>query len=58
MSTLAVFLYGVAVSALVGAALVLIAWGIAKERRDRKDPGERERVFGEPAASAIAARED
>jgi hypothetical protein len=58
MSTLAIFLYGLVVTALVVAALALVAWGIATERRDRKDPRERRKVFGEPAAATIEAREE
>ncbi len=46
-----IFLYGIAVFALVCMALGLLVWGIVNERRDRLRPEQGEEVFG-----AIAAR--
>jgi len=49
-----IFLYGVAVFALVCAALGLLAWGIVNERRDRTDFEQGREVFGPTAAREVA----
>lgn len=36
MSDLAIFIYGLLVTAIVAAACILIVWGIVQERRDRE----------------------
>ncbi len=51
MSALGIFLYGVAVAALVGTALMLVLWGIVNEHRDRHSPEQGKEVFGEDAAA-------
>lgn len=38
MSSGAIFIYGVFVFALVGAALALIVWGILEDHRSRERP--------------------
>ena len=55
MSTLAIFLYGTFVFALVGTALALIAWGIVIDRRSRlaEEPfldSDPDRAAGRPRA--------
>ena len=52
-----IFLYGVAVFALVCAALGLLAWGIVNERRDRIRFAQGREVFGEPTAAMHAEGE-
>lgn len=54
MSSLGILLYGAAVTAIVLAALALIAWGIVNERRDRRHPQQGREVFGAQAASYVA----
>ena len=43
MSLLAIFVYGAFVSAIIGTALGLLAWGIVNEGRDRRLPEQGER---------------
>jgi hypothetical protein len=49
-----IFLYGVAVFALVGAALGILAWGLVTERRDRTDFEQGREVFGATAARKVS----
>jgi hypothetical protein len=49
-----IFIYGAFVFALVCLALVLLAWGIVNERRDRTRVEQGSRVFGEKAAAQVA----
>jgi hypothetical protein len=49
--TVAIFIYGTVVFAIVAAALGLIAWGIVNERRDRVRLQQSREVFGEPTAA-------
>jgi hypothetical protein len=49
-----IFIYGAFVFALVCSALVLLAWGIVNERRDRTRVEQGTRVFGEEAAAQVA----
>ena len=49
-----IFIYGVFVFALVCSALVLLAWGIVNERRDRTRVEQGTRVFGAKAAAQVA----
>ncbi len=58
MSTLAIFLFGVVVTALVVAALALLAWGIVNERRDRQVPEKSREVFGARAADYLRTGEE
>jgi hypothetical protein len=58
MSLLAIFVYGAFVSAIVAAALGLLAWGIVNERRDRRLPEQGREVFGARAAQYIARDPD
>jgi hypothetical protein len=53
MSLLAIFIYGAVVSAIVVTALVLLAWGIVNERRDRRSPEQSREVFGARAATYL-----
>jgi hypothetical protein len=53
MSLLAIFIYGVVVSAIVLTALGLLAWGIVNERRDRSRPEQAREVFGARAATYL-----
>jgi hypothetical protein len=53
MSLLAIFVYGAFVSAIVGTALGLLAWGIVNEGRDRRLPEQGREVFGAQAAEYI-----
>jgi hypothetical protein len=52
--SLAIFLYGVVVFAIVASALGLLAWGIVNERRDRERFEQGRDVFG-PAGAALEA---
>jgi hypothetical protein len=49
-----IFLYGVAVFALVSGALGLLAWGIVTERRDRTEFEQGREVFGARAADQVS----
>ena len=49
-----IFLYGVAVFALVTAAVALLAWGIVNERRDRTEFEQGSEVYGSTAARQVA----
>lgn len=49
-----IFLYGIAVFALVCSALGLLAWGLVNERRDRMEFAQGREVFGEQAAREIS----
>jgi hypothetical protein len=51
-----VFLYGVVVFGVVCAALVLLAWGIVNERRDRTRFEQGREVYGEAAARQVARK--
>jgi hypothetical protein len=53
---LLLFIYGTFVFGLVAVALALLAWGLVNERRDRLDPEQGRRVFGEPGANVEKAR--
>jgi hypothetical protein len=55
--TLAIFIYGTVVFAIVAAALGLLVWGIVNERRDRVRFEQGREVFGEPAAGMQASRQ-
>lgn len=54
--TLAIFIYGTVVFAIVSIALGLIVWGIVNERRDRTRFEQAREVFGEPTAGLQASR--
>lgn len=52
MSSLAIFLYGVAVMAIVATAISLILWGIHTERKDRLE------LEAEQAARGVGPKAD
>ena len=55
--SVAIFIYGTVVFAIVSAALGLIAWGITNERRDRMRFEQGREVFGDSAATLEAAKD-
>ena len=53
-----IFLYGIAVFALVCGALGLLAWGIVNEQRDRTEFEQGREVFGERAAYEVSRQSE